>query len=471
MGLSGEQRKILQNALTDAFPNKSSLEQMLWFQLSKNLNTIAGEGNLNDIVFELIQTAEADGWVDELIYAARKANPGSPSLKTKAIAAIAEAATTEQRDIKQTNPGSMGDGQQAGIGKSIFQFQWFVSWVSQSSTPRQEYRNRQALLTKVKKYWVKDVLEKSLHHQVPIELGLEERPDAITNPLSEILEIGDDSPQPLPEGTKVIDIFDQIGTGRTLLILGEPGSGKTTTLLELARDLIARAEQDTNQLIPVIFNLSSWAKERQTIADWLVKELNSNYDVPKKIGQALVTQQQLLLLFDGLDEVKADYRDDCIVALNQFKKDYGVDLVVCSRIKDYQALSNRLNFQKAVCIRLLSLEQVCHYLDSVGADLTGLRKLIAEDTVLQELAQSPLMLNIMTLAYQGVAVEDLPRTDVVEERRKQLFDTYIEKMFKRRKTNQRYKNGQVKHWLIWMAQRMVEESQTVFLIDKCSHIG
>ncbi|NEO43364.1 MAG: NACHT domain-containing protein [Moorea sp. SIO4A3] len=466
MGLSGEQRKILQKALTDAFPNKSLLEQMVSFKLNDNLNTIAGGDNLNEIVFNLIQTAEAEGWVDKLIYAARRANPGSPSLKDKAIAAIAEAATTEQRDIKQTNPGSMGDGQQAGIGKSISQFQWFVNWVSQSSTPRQEYRNRQALLTKVKNFWVKGVLEKSLYHQVLIELGLEERPDAITNPLSEIIEIGDDSSQPLPEGTKVIDVFDQIGIGRTLLILGEPGSGKTTTLLELTRDLIARTEQDTNQLIPVVFNLSSWANKRQTITDWLVEELNTIYQVPKKIGKVLVTQQQLLPLLDGLDEVKADYRDDCIAALNTFHQKYGAELVVCSRIKDYQALSNRLNFQKAVCIRLLSLEQVCYYLDSVGDDLTGLRTLIAEDTVLQELAQSPLMLNIMTLAYQGVAVDDLPRTDVVEERRKQLFDAYIEKMFKRRKTNQRYKNVQVKHWLIWMAKRMVEESQTVFLIEK-----
>ncbi|NER91568.1 NACHT domain-containing protein [Moorena sp. SIO3A2] len=331
---------------------------------------------------------------------------------------------------------------------------------------RQEYRNRQALLSKVKTYWVKDVLEKSLYHQVLIELGLEERPDAITNPLSEILEIGDDSPQPVPKGTKVIDVFDQIGTGRTLLILGEPGSGKTTTLLELARDLIARAEQDTNQLIPVVLNLSSWAKERQTITDWLVEELNTIYKVPKKIVKAWVSQQQLLLLLDGLDEVKADYRNNCIAALNTFHQEYGAELVVCSRIKDYQALSNRLNFQKAVYIKLLTLEQVCHYLNRVGTELTGLRTLIAEDTVLQELAQSPLMLNIMTLAYQGVAIDDFPRTDVIEERRKQLFDAYIEKMFKRRKTNKLYNKGQVKYWLIWMAQKMVEESQTVFLIEK-----
>jgi hypothetical protein len=50
-----------------------------------------------------------------------------------------------------------------------------------SPLTRQEYRNRQALLTKVNNFWVKGVLEKSLYNQVMIELGLEERPDAITN--------------------------------------------------------------------------------------------------------------------------------------------------------------------------------------------------------------------------------------------------------------------------------------------------
>ncbi|NET05025.1 MAG: NACHT domain-containing protein [Symploca sp. SIO2B6] len=347
------------------------------------------------------------------------------------------------------------------IGGDIYN----IALNQQPTLTRQEYRNRQALLNKVNTFWVKGVLEKSLYNQVLIELGLEERPDAIANPLSVIVETEDSSPQPLPAGTKIIDIFNQIGAGRTLLILGEPGAGKTTTLLELTRDLIARAQQDINLLIPVVFNLSSWANKRQKIADWLVEELNTFYSVPKKIGQDWVRQQELLPLLDGLDEVKAEYRDDCIVALNQFNQDYGAELVVCSRIKDYEALSNRLNFQSAVYLKSLTLEQVCHYLDSVGANLKGLRTLIAEDKVLQELAQSPLMLNIMTLAYQGVAVEDLPRTEVVEERRRQLFDAYIEKMFKHRKANQRYEKAQVKRWLMLLAQRIVQESQTVFLIE------
>ena len=332
-------------------------------------------------------------------------------------------------------------------------------------TPR-EYRNRQALLTKVNNFWVKGVLEKSLHNQVLIELGLEERPDAIINSWNAILETGESSPQSLPQGTKIIDVFDDIGAGRTLLILGEPGSGKTTTLLELTRDLIARAQQDTKQLIPVVFNLSSWAKKRQKIEDWLTEELGNKYDVPKKIRECLVKEQQLLPLLDGLDEVNAQYRDDCLVAINQFKQEYGSELVVCSRIKDYQALSNRLNFQSAVCIKLLSLEQICNYLDSLGTDLTGLKKLVAEDEVWQGLAEYPLMLNIMALAYQGVATEDLPKTDSLEEQRQKLFNTYIEKVFKRRKANQLYKQKQVIHWLVWLAQKMMQESQTVFLIEK-----
>ena len=339
----------------------------------------------------------------------------------------------------------------------------------QPALTRQERHNRQALLTKVKNFWIKGVLEKSLYNQVLIELGLEERPDTVANPWNVVLETGDESPQPLPEGTKVIDIFDRVGEGRTLLILGEPGSGKTTTLLELTRDLIARAEEDINLLIPVVFNLSSWANKRQKIADWLVEELGTKYDVPKAIREPLVSKQQLLPLLDGLDEVKAEYRDDCITALNQFKQDYGAELIVCSRIKDYKALSNRLNFQSAVYIRSLTLEQICHYLDSIDAKLTGLRALIKEDVVLQELAQLPLMLNIMMLAYRGVAVEDLPKTEVVEERRKQLFDDYILKMFKRpnrSKGKHIYSEYQTKHWLIWLAQRMSQQSESIFLIER-----
>jgi hypothetical protein len=74
----------------------------------------------------------------------------------------------------------------------------------------------------------------------------------------------------------------------------------------------------------------------------------------------------------------------------------------------------------------------------------------------------------MVLAYEGVALEDLPKTEVVEERRKQLFDAYIERMFRRPtrlKVERQYSEAQSIRWLNWLAQRMVQESQTVFFIE------
>ncbi len=81
MNLSGQQYRKLQEALIDAFPDKRSLEQMLLFELGKNLNAITGGDNLQAIVFQLIQTAKAQGWIEDLDRAAREANPGNQNLQ------------------------------------------------------------------------------------------------------------------------------------------------------------------------------------------------------------------------------------------------------------------------------------------------------------------------------------------------------------------------------------------------------
>ena len=52
----------------------------------------------------------------------------------------------------------------------------------------------------------------------------------------------------------------------------------------------------------------------------------------------LLDEELLLLLLDGLDEVAADARDACVACYQQFiVEEHGfVDVVVCSRIKDYE---------------------------------------------------------------------------------------------------------------------------------------
>jgi hypothetical protein len=334
---------------------------------------------------------------------------------------------------------------------------------------QQEYRFRQKLLNEVQEFWVENVLEKSLHNKAIIDLGLEERPDLVKRSFGNLKISPEQSQKPLSINRGITTAFNRMGEGRTLLILGEPGAGKTTVLLKLTRDLIARTSENLNQPIPVVFNLSSWAKKQQKIADWLVDELQSNYGVSKSLGKAWVKDQQLLLLLDGLDEVRAKHREACVEAINEFMQNYGVtEMVVCSRIKDYQVLSNRLQVRGAICVQPLTSEQINQYLDQAGEQLQGVKTLLQQDTAMQEMMKSPLTLSIVSMAYKDISIENLQQFGSIEERRRHLFETYVERMFRRhgRAMRMKYTPEQTKHWLTWLATRMVLESQTVFLIEK-----
>ncbi|MBE9070598.1 NACHT domain-containing protein, partial [Leptolyngbya cf. ectocarpi LEGE 11479] len=358
-----------------------------------------------------------------------------------------------------------GDGVGLGFGGST------QPTGSAAKYSQQTYRNRQALLNKVRRFWIEGVLERSLHGQVLLTLGLEERPDAIALPWQITYATPGQSVQSLPSGTQVSHLFEALGEGRSLLILGEPGAGKTTTLLSLARHLLDRL--DSSQRLPVIFNLSSWLYE--PIERWLVKELNSKYQVPKAIGRRWVDEQQLLLLLDGLDEVALERRAACVAALNQFYCNYSPEMVVCSRIRDYETLPQKLQLQAALYLRPLTDEQILTYLNRPDRGLTGLKFLLEKDAAIQdtnmsliELARSPLILNIMVLTYQGVSSEKiLPQseTDAAPNYQQQLFDAYIQRMLARR-SDQTYSVVQIKGWLTTLAQRLVATSQTVFLIER-----
>ena len=81
MQLTGPEHRQLRDALISAYPSRSTLAQMVSFELNENLNTIVGDGGLSDVVFNLINWAESRGRLEELVTKARKANPGNPQLR------------------------------------------------------------------------------------------------------------------------------------------------------------------------------------------------------------------------------------------------------------------------------------------------------------------------------------------------------------------------------------------------------
>jgi hypothetical protein len=341
--------------------------------------------------------------------------------------------------------------------------------VIQSKEDARTRRDHLILLNKVKEFWVKGVLEKSVHAEALIELGKQTQSDAVEHERQWDLafETSEQESGPIPPGTKIIEIFDE--TDHALLILGAPGSGKTITLLELARDLIVRAESDPAQPIPVVFNLSAWAERRQPLTEWMTDELSLKYQIPRKIGRKWLEDNDILPLLDGLDEVRAEYRAACVEATNAFYGEHSLaGITVCSRHEEYALLKAKLKFGGAILIQPLNDEQVKEYIGSFGTKLAGLYKALRLDATLKELAASPLMLGVMSLAYADVSLEDVLRgtLDSIEARRKHLFDAYVERMFKRKGTDKRYTPEQTVKWLAWLARGMKQRGQSEFLIEQ-----
>src|SRR5262249_6876322 len=152
-----------------------------------------------------------------------------------------------------------------------------------------------------------------------IELGMRSANRMVDNPWKIAVRKYGVKDETLAAGTQILNVYDQLN-GK-LLILGDPGAGKNTTLLQLTRDLLERAEAEDSFPIPIIFNLSSWADERKPLAAWLIDQLGAKYQVPKRVSTEWITNDNLILLLDGLDEVPLAQREACVEAINIYRKE------------------------------------------------------------------------------------------------------------------------------------------------------
>ena len=326
-------------------------------------------------------------------------------------------------------------------------------------------RNRRQLIERVRTDWIEGVLEQSLYKVARIELGLETKPDAVDRPLDVVVRRPDQESQSLPLGTPIISVYDEF-EGQ-LLILGDPGTGKTTLLLELTRDLLDRAENDEFYPLPVVFNLSSWAKERPPLVEWLADDLNRQIsDIPAKTWRVWLETDRILPLLDGLDEVALEHREECVTRINDFRKQKArLPVVVCSRTRDYGSLDTKLEMPGAAEVQPLKPERVTQFLEQAGEPVAEVRAALQGDTTLREVLDTPFMLNIAMLAYQGASAGAVRLSGTLEERRAMLFAKYIDAAFKHRTNEGPYDRDQTIHCLGWLANALVRQGQTIFHLE------
>ena len=306
-------------------------------------------------------------------------------------------------------------------------------------------------------------LAQSLH---PGRLNVmkEKRPGLVVRPWDADVRIAEHERTPLPADAKIADVFDDGTVRGRLLILGEPGSGKTTAMLELGQELVARAEADDARPLPVLCNLASWRDAGGTLGAWIVDQLKIKYGVRKDNGLAWLNDRLLVPLLDGLDEVQPEYQEPCIEAINRFQDDdRPPHLVVCCRAAAYANYRVRLKLNTAIQVLALDDDQIRSYL--TGAGCAELWQDVGTDPASMGLARSPLLLRIMTVAYAEGAPDEWRRLTPTPERQSHLFDVYIRRLLSDDGT-QRYAKGQTLRWLSWLARAMQQRGQAEFLLEQ-----
>lgn len=298
---------------------------------------------------------------------------------------------------------------------------------------------REKMITRVRKDWIEGVLNDMTGRRAPA-VDIEVR--AYGAPDREL----ESEPAATPS-ERMLTLFDR--AEEQLLILGNPGAGKTFQMLELVDALLARAEEDPSAPVPVVFNLSSWAYRAERMKDWLISQLESVYQLPHKLARRWVEEEKLVLCLDGLDEItvggpdrdsemsegaqrsRAKCRRECLLALNNYIEKKSVPLVLCCREEEFAALGMKLLTQRGdystVWVKPLSEAKVEAYLAAESPHLSSLCVAVALDDSLRQMARTPFLLSTMAISYRDL------RTDVIlaggmgddKARRDHLFRKYF----------------------------------------------
>ncbi len=96
--LTHKQLEQFEIALLDAYRSYDAYKRILRYGLNKKLQNIVGEGKpLKNMVYDLLEVAEAENWLGELLIVARKENPDNLKLQE-----LEEAVGIATREISKT---------------------------------------------------------------------------------------------------------------------------------------------------------------------------------------------------------------------------------------------------------------------------------------------------------------------------------------------------------------------------------
>jgi len=268
------------------------------------------------------------------------------------------------------------------------------------------------------------------------------------------------------KGEEIIGMIAQIfneANGR-LLLIGAPGTGKTTLLLQLVLELL---ELESDKL-PMLLNLGTWSQKYISLEAWLKKILPIEIGVSEDYASKIIQQNRLILLLDGLDEVPSSDRALCLFAIGEYGADPSRQFLISSRIAEYVATSKDAPVYAQLKIAPLTIEQIEMGLAAtinIQPESKRLLNSLKSDPLLRQAIETPFYLNTAQLLFaSGKNWSDFGFTATdVSGRQRELVERFVESVLEQ-KMKEEYLTDKAKasYWLSFLASRMTERNMVVF---------
>lgn len=212
-----------------------------------------------------------------------------------------------------------------------------------------------------------------------------------------------------------------LGVGASVVVLSEPGGGKTRLIQMIAADQVRATQDDPAAPVPVILKARSWGREFGSVADGVRREIESFApgSAPAGVIEDDLAAGRLVVLVDGLDEAPRAEADLLRAELGRVASRTGSRLLVTCRRQDYRG---ELRGYFGECnIDPLTDEQIAAFaareLAGVPGITSGAAFLHCLGRSLEELVRNPLFL-LMTVAVMRRGAGALP------ENRAELYRRY-----------------------------------------------
>ncbi|MCD4673503.1 MAG: SUMF1/EgtB/PvdO family nonheme iron enzyme [Anaerolineaceae bacterium] len=206
-----------------------------------------------------------------------------------------------------------------------------------------------------------------------------------------IIPTGGEGLQAQPEQKRLTDIAEAMHSHPAFVILGEPGSGKTTTQQKVAFDEARRVLEGEQRRIPLFVRLSQ--QGAQDPYAFLQTEWERRTDI--SFAEALAAGQ-ILILADGINEIPREQMNERLKAWRIFELEHrgANQLIFSGRRMDYD---NQLNLPR-VLVEPLDDERITTFLQRHHAE--GMQELLDDPrSRLREMAGNPLNLFVLTMVF------------------------------------------------------------------------